>query len=159
MTKIEDMSEPERQSWITFFADGAVFAYFWSAMTQGFGFQAQNFDRAQVGEIFAGVVIITIILHTVISLIFEARKRKEPYKKDERDLNIARQGDRNGYWLMQAGVGIIIVVYLLQYLVGIDYKPPISVKDPVDLLFALCVVSYVSDLVKHGTMIIGYRRS
>ncbi len=159
MTKIEDMSEPERQSWITFMADGAVFIYFWQKMTQGFGFQAQHFEPAQIGSIFARVVIITIILHVIISLIFEARKRKEPYEKDERDLNIARKGDRNGYWLMQAGIGTIIVTFLFQYLIGSDYKPPISVKDPVDMLFALMVVSYVADLAKHGTMLLAYRRS
>jgi len=159
MTKIEDMSEPERQSWITFMADGAVFVYFWQAMTQGYGFQAQHFEKGEVAEIFAGVVIITIILHTVISLIFEARKRKEKYQKDERDYNVARKGDRNGYWLMQAGIGVIIVTYLLQYLFGENYQTPISFKDPIDMLFGLCVVSYVADLVKHATIIFGYRRS
>jgi len=158
MTKIEDMSEPERQSWITFLADGAVFIYFWQKMTQGYGFQAQHFEPEQVGRIFFGVVFLTIILHTVISLIFEARKRKERYEKDERDLDITRRGDRNGYWLLQAGIGVIIVTYLFQYLIGSDYKPPISVKDPIDMLFALMVVSYIASLVKHGTMLLAYRR-
>ena len=50
MTKIEDMSEPERQSWITFMADGAVFIYFWQKMTQGFGFQAQYFEPAHITQ-------------------------------------------------------------------------------------------------------------
>ena len=35
MTKIEDMSEPQRQAWITLLADGAVFVYFWSKTTIG----------------------------------------------------------------------------------------------------------------------------
>jgi len=36
MTRIEDMSDMERQSWVTLLADTVVFAYFLRKMTDGF---------------------------------------------------------------------------------------------------------------------------
>ena len=158
MTKIEDMSEPERQSWITFLADGAVFIYFVQKLTQGYGFKAQHFEPREIGEIFLGIVIVTIIVHAVIASVFEMRKRKEAYEKDERDIEVARQGDRNAYWFIQAGIGIVLVTLLIQYMVGDDYQGHVSVIKPVEMIFALGVVSYVADLIKHGTMIMAYRR-
>ncbi len=158
MTKIEDMSEPERQSWITLLAEGSVFIYFWQKLTQGYGFKAQHFEPAELGEIFLKLIIITVVLHAVIGSIFEMRKRKEAYKKDERDVEISRLGDRNGYWLMQAGIGTIMVTLLIQYLAGDNYIGPLSVIKPVEMIFSLWVVSYIADLFKHGTMVLAYRR-
>ena len=161
MTRIEDMSEPERQSWITVLADGAVFIYFWQAMTQssklGFGFRGQNFSPSELASIIAGVVILTVVFHAGIALVFELRKRKAAYQRDERDREISRKGDRNGYAALQAGVGGVLVLLLSQYIVGADFKPPISVMTPSEMVFALCSVSYVSSLIKHITMIIAYR--
>ncbi|MGJ8563222.1 MAG: hypothetical protein ACSHXY_06685 [Alphaproteobacteria bacterium] len=157
MTKIEDMSEMERQSWITLLADGFVFAYFWQKTTHGFSPRLIHTDMADFGIIIIGVVIMTIIAHTAIALTFEARKRKEPYDKDERDIQIERKGAHWGYRLMQYGIGGVIVTMFLHAGVGEAYTPPISIKTPAEIIFALMVVSYVADLVKHGIMILAYR--
>jgi len=46
MTRIEDMSETQRQSWITLIADGAVFIWFWQKMTAGLSPQVwRNYPR------------------------------------------------------------------------------------------------------------------
>jgi len=84
MTKIEDMSEPERQAWITLLADGAVFAWLWSKTTIGLSPQLIHTNIEEFGKIILGVVIVTVILHAVIASIFDMRKRKEPYEKDEK---------------------------------------------------------------------------
>jgi len=157
MTKIEDMSEPERQAWITLLADGAVFAYFWSKTTIGLSPQLIHTNIDEFGEIILGVVIATVILHTVIASIFDMRKRKEPYEKDERDITIERKGAHWGYRLMQWGVGGVIITLLAHSLIGPDYKPPISIQKPAEIVFALLVVSYIADLVKQGIMIWAYR--
>lgn len=157
MTKIEDMSEPQRQAWITLLADGAVFAYFWSKTTIGLSPKLIHTNIKEFGEIILGVVIVTVILHAVIAAIFDMRKRKEPYEKDERDITIERKGAHWGYRLMQWGVGGVIVTLLLHSLIGINYTPLISIQKPAEIIFALIVVSYVADLVKHGIMIWAYR--
>lgn len=157
MTKIEDMSEPQRQAWITLLADSAVFAYFWSKTTIGIKPQLIQTDMKEFGEIILGVVIVTIIVHAVIAAIFDMRKRKEPYEKDERDIAIERKGAHWGYRLMQWGVGGVIVTLLMHSLIGTAYKPPISIQKPAEIIFALMVVSYIADLVKQGIMIWAYR--
>jgi len=157
VTKIEDMSEPERQAWITLLADGAVFAYFWSKTTIGLSPQLIHTNIKEFGGIILSVVIATIIVHAVIAAIFDMRKRKEAFEKDERDITIERKGAHWGYRLMQWGVGGVIVTLLMHSLIGIDYKPPISIQKPAEIIFALLVVSYVADLVKQGVMIWAYR--
>ena len=157
MTKIEDMSEPERQAWITLLADGAVFVYFWSKTTIGLSPKLIHTEMRDFGEIILGVVIVTVILHAVIATIFDLRKRKEPYEKDERDITIERKGAHWGYRLMQWGVGGVIVTLLLHSLIGPNYIPPISIQKPAEIIFALLVVSYIADLVKQGIMIWAYR--
>ena len=157
MTKIEDMSEPERQAWITLLADGAVFVYFWSKTTIGLSPQLIHTNMDEFGEIILSVVIATVIFHAVIASIFDMRKRKEAYEKDERDITIERKGAHWGYRLMQWGVGGIIITILMHGLIGTDYKPPVSIQKPAEIVFALLVVSYVADLVKQGIMIWAYR--
>ena len=69
MTKIEDMSEPQRQAWITLLADGAVFAYFWSKTTIGLSPKLIHTNIKEFGGIILSVVIVTVILHAVIAAI------------------------------------------------------------------------------------------
>jgi len=157
VTKIEDMSEPQRQAWITLLADGAVFVYFWSKTTIGLSPQLIHTNMDEFGEIILSVVIATVILHAVIASIFDMRKRKEKYEKDERDITIERKGAHCGYRLMQWGVGGVIITLLAHNLIGIDYKPPVSIQKPAEIIFALLVVSYVADLMKQGIMIWAYR--
>ena len=157
MTRIEDMSEMQRQSWMTLLADGAVFAYFLQKTTHGLSLRLIHTDMKEFGEIILGLIVMTIIVHTVIALIFEMRKRKDPYEKDERDIQIERKGAHWGYRLMQYGVGAVIVTLLMHAAIGEDYKPPVSIQKPAEIIFALLVVSYVADLVKQGIMILAYR--
>ena len=157
MTRIEDMSETQRQAWITLLADGAVFAYFWSKTTIGLSPKLIHTNMDEFGTIIIGVVIATIITHAVIASIFEMRSRKEAYEKDERDIAIECKGAHLGYRIMQWGVGGVIITLLLHSLIGADYIPPISIQKPAEIIFALLVVSYVADLAKQAVMILAYR--
>jgi len=157
VTKIEDMTEPQRQAWITLLADGAVFAYLWTKSTIGLSPKLIHTQMDDFGKIIISVIIATIIFHSVIGAIFDMRKRKEPYEKDERDITIERKGAHWGYRLMQWGIGGIIIVLLLQHSEWKDYSPPISMQKPAEIIFALMIVNYVADLVKHGIMIWTYR--
>ncbi|RKQ71252.1 hypothetical protein DES40_0565 [Litorimonas taeanensis] len=157
MTKIEDMSEPQRQSWITLLADGAVFIWFWKHMTGNFGLTPKAFTPSELGVFFIQFIIITIIVHTGIAIAFELRKRKAEFQKDERDIDIARRGSHAGYRGLQIGLGIIVVTLILQYIVGSDYHGAISVIEPVEMVFALCGVSYLADLYRHAVILWGYR--
>jgi len=157
MTKIEDMSETQRQAWITLLADGAVFAYFWSKTSIGLSPKLIHTEIKDFSGIILSVVIATVIVHSVIGAIFDMRKRKEAYKKDERDIAIERKGAHWGYRLMQWGLGGIIITMLLHNLVGPDYTPPISIQKPAEIIFAMLVVSYAADLTKQVIMILAYR--
>ncbi len=157
MTKIEDMSESERQAWITLIADGAVFIWFWNKMTVGLSPRPIHTNMDEFGSIVLGVVIFTVILHAIIATVFDLRKRKEKYQKDERDSLIEGNASKWGYTIMQWGVGIIIVTMFLHTLIGPDYTPPVPFQKPVEIIFALMVVSYIADLVKYGLMVKAYR--
>lgn len=157
MTRIEDMSEPQRQSWITLLADGAILVWFWQTMSEGYGLLPQHFSPAQISGIFIKLVIITILLHAGIAIAFEMRKRKERFQKDERDAEIARKGSHAGFWLLQIGVGFLIVTLLAQYVIGDTYQGPVSVIKPVEMIYFLCVISYLSDLYRHATILWAYR--
>lgn len=157
MSIIENMSEPERQSWITLIADSFVFIWFWKAMAPGWSLVPDNFTPSETGGLFLKLVIITIFYHIVISLVFEFRRRKGGVEKDERDLEIQSFGTRVGYTALQLGVGVIIVVALMSYVVGETYQPPYKLTTPVQFIFALTFVSYVSDLLRHGAAVVRYR--
>ena len=157
MTKIEDMSEPQRQAWITLLADGAVFAYFWSKTTAGFSPKLIHTNMENFGAIILSVIIATVIVHAVIAAIFDIRKRKEPYEKDERDITIEQKGAHWGYRLMQWGVGGVICMMFFHHVVGIANEQPLSLQKPAEIIFVLLVVSYVADLAKQGIMIWAYR--
>jgi len=157
MTRIEDMTEPQRQSWMTFLGDGAVFIWFWKNMTGGFNLSPRDFEPAELGAFFLQFVILTVIVHAAIGIAFEIRKKKSEFEKDERDTEIARRGSHAGYTFFYFGIGAIVVTLILQYVVGADYKSLISVINPVEMVFALCVVSFLADLYRHGTIIWAYR--
>ena len=158
MTTIQDMTRTQRNSWLVLLADGAVFAWFWQKMTVGFSPIPINYDIERFGEIVFGVVFLTIVLHIIISIIFDINSRKSDSGKDERDYIIERRGAFWGYRLLQFGVGCIFVGILMSAAVGEDYQSRILLSSPVDIIFGLMVISYVADLTKHAVMIHGYGR-
>jgi hypothetical protein len=157
MSIIADMSEPERQSWITLLADGFVFVWFWKAMAPGWSLTPENLTPSETGSLFLKLVIVVIFYHIVISAFFALRSRHSGVDRDERDLVIQSFGTRIGYLTLQFGLGVIIVIALASYVVGDTYMPPISLTTPVQFIFALTFVSYVADLMRHGVAVIRYR--
>jgi len=159
MSIIADMSEPERQSRVTLLADGLVFIWFWKAMAPGWSLIPSHLSPAEIGGLFFKLVLITIFYHTVISIAFEVRRRKDGIEKDERDVEIQSFGTRVGYWTLEVGLGIIIVTALLSYIVGDTYSSPVALTTPVQFIFALTFLSYVADLLRHGVAVARYRAS
>lgn len=157
MTIVDDMTEPERQSWITLIADGLVFLWFWKAMAPGWSLMPQNLSPAEVSGLFFKLVIITIVYHAVISAAFELRRRSDGVDQDERDREIQSAGARLGYTVLQFGLGAIIVSALLSYVAGADYTGPVTLDTPVQFLFALVFISYAADLFRHGMIVFRYR--
>lgn len=167
MIRIEDMSEPQRQSWMSFMADGAVFLWFLSQMFDLRGFLRAPFEQSYVVDLPAGelmalfVVTIgwTIAAHIVIAVIFEARKRKSKneVERDERDAAIERYGDRFGYYALCVFVNVIIFVALAQNIGGEGYRGPIDVASVSGLFFWLMCGAYVADIGKQAVRIIRYQ--
>lgn len=158
MTKIQDMSSTQRNSWLVLLADGAVFAWFWQKMTVGLSPIPIAYDMREFSEIVLGVILLTVILHIVISSIFQIASGSEKSGRDERDVLIERQGSVWGYRILQIGLGVVVVGMLLSAAVDEGYNFLIAFSSPVQIIFGLMVASYVADLVKHAVMIHGYGR-
>ena len=158
MTKIQDMSSTQRNSWLVLLADGAVFAWFWQKMTVGLSPIPIAYDMREFSEIVLGVILSTVILHIVISSIFQIASGSEKSGRDERDVLIERQGSVWGYRILQIGLGVVVVGMLLSAAVDEGYNFLIAFSSPVQIIFGLMVASYVADLVKHAVMIHGYGR-
>jgi len=126
-------------------------------MTVGLSPRPVYTNMDEFGGVVLGLILITVILHAAIATVFDLRKRKEAHQKDERDVEIERLGAHWGYRLMQWGVGAIIVIMFLNRFEGLGYAPPLSLEKPAEIIFALLVVSYVADLLKHGLMVKAYR--
>lgn len=149
MTRVEDMSEPQRQSWITLIADGMVFIWFLRRMLDG-----QSLVTLSPGELIGVFVIVigwTIAAHIIIALVFETRKKGKGQQADERDADIARRGDRTGYYVLCGFVNVFIFGYLVENAAGEDFQGPISVASPTAVFFWLMVAAYVADLSKQIT--------
>jgi len=158
MTRIADMSSTQRKAWLVLLADGAVFVWFWQKMTVGLSPLPIDYDIGDFGEIIIGLIFLTIILHVIISVVFDIISKQEKAQRDERDIEIERRGSHIGYRILQFGVGIITVLILMSAgLVG-EFDIRFPMNTPVQIIFALMVVSYVADLVKHGVMVHGYGR-
>ena len=158
MTRIADMSSTQRKAWLVLLADGAVFVWFWQKMTVGLSPLPIDYDIGDFGEIIFGLIFLTIVLHVIISVVFDIISKQEKAQRDERDIEIERRGSHIGYRILQFGVGTIAVLILMSAgLVG-EFDIRVPMNTPVQIIFGLMVVSYVADLVKHGVMIHGYGR-
>lgn len=159
MSAIDQISETERQSWITLIADGLVFIWFWKTMAPGWSLMPDSFSPANIGKIYFNLVIITIIYHAVIAGFFALRTKSSGGLQDERDLAIVADGTKFGYHAQQLALGVIIVTAILSYVGGSDYIGPISLDNPVQFLFVLTLIAYAADLLRHGVIVARYRFS
>jgi len=154
MTRIEEMTEPQRQSWITLLADGAVFIWFLRRMLSG-----RNLTDLPPGELLATFAVVigwTIVAHIVIAVIFETRRKDSSPQSDERDADIARRGDKTGYYVLCVFVSIFIVTFLIENAAGKDYQGPVSVVSPTAIFFWLICALYCADLAKQITKLRHY---
>jgi len=155
---IQDMTHTQRNSWLVLLADGAVFAWFWQKMTIGFSPVPIDYDMKKFGEIVIGIIFLTIVLHIVISVIFDLSSKGTDSGRDERDIAIERRGAYWGYRVLQVGLAVVVVGILISAGFGYDYLKPIQFSSPVQIIFGLIVTSYIADLTKHAVMIHGYGR-
>ena len=158
MTALQDMTRTQRNSWLVLFADGAVFAWFWQKMTVGLSPIPIDYDMAEFGKIVFGIIFLTIVLHVIISVVFELSTKDKDRGRDERDIAIERRGAYWGYRILQIGLGVVIVGMLMNVSFASEYQPPITFSTPVQIIFGLIVTSYVADLTKHAVMLHGYGR-
>lgn len=156
MTRLQTMSEPERESWVTFIADALVFAWFVKVMLANWTSVPEAKTPRELAEIYITLVVITIIYHVVISLVFAIRRRRDGVESDERDTHIQGEGSNAGYKTLEFGVGMVIIIGLLCFIAGDSYIPPFRIDTPVQFIFALTAVSYVASLIKHGVILLRY---
>ena len=163
MTRIEDMSETQRQAWITLIVDVTVFVIFLKGMMTG-----GSIDTLSPGQLSAfviGLIVMTVILHIIIQSVFAARKRGEPDDdmKDERDVRIERKGASSGFFILAIFINILVGHIVIQNSVeGLadDRVSFVSVFDFTNtshLVFVLLAAAFLADIVKNGVMILAYR--
>lgn len=156
MTRIEDMTEPQRQSWITLIADGTIFIWLLQRMLDGRSLI--ELSPGQLLTLFGVTVGLTIAAHIIIAIIFESRKKGSGESADERDADIARRGDRVGYCILACFVNVFIFMYLMQNAFGSDYQVSVNVTSPTAIFFWLIVAAYSADLAKHAIKLWHYHR-
>ena len=160
MALIADMSEPERQSWITLIADVCVFSIFIKSMTSGQflnGFSVDNNDAAGLVGVYILVIVAAIIIHSIIAGIFAMRGKVSGLERDERDIEIERKGARNGFWVVSIAINIVIFQLLVENSLPSGYEPLFSVTSPSHMFFALMATMFLGDIVYRATMVFAYR--
>lgn len=164
MTLIEDMSETQRQAWITLIVDLVVFVVFLKGMTTGRSID--TLGASQLSSFVIGLIVTTIVLHIIIQSVFAARKRGEPDDdlKDERDIRIEHKGASYGFYVLSILVSILIGHIVIQN--GLNAIPEISEKhqsffdymNTSHLVFALIFATFLGDIAKNVVMLLAYRR-
>ncbi len=162
MTLIEDMSETQRQAWVTLIVDVFVFVYFLkNIMTAG---SIDTLSASGLSKLMIGVIITTIILHAVIASVFAMRKQGEDEDiKDERDIRIERKGATFGFYFLAVFMNIIIGHIVIQN--GLDnlpnategYAGPFDYTNTSHLVFALTCAAFIGDIIKNSVMVLAYR--
>ena len=164
MTKIEDMSEPERQSWVTLMVDVCVFVVFLKAMTTGYAID--TLSASGLSKLVLSLIVITIVLHVVIQSFFAIRTAGQADElKDERDIQIERKGASLGFYVLSILLTILIGHIVIQN--GLNAIPEISEKhqsffdytNTSHLTFALISTVFIADIAKNAVMLLAYRRS
>ena len=162
MTLIEDMSETQRQAWVTLIIDLFVFIYFLRTMTTSRSIDTLSANG--LGSLMIGLIIMTIILHVVIAAVFAARGRSDDEGlKDERDVRIERKGATYGFYFLAIFMNIIIGHIVIQN--GFDNLPnttagyvgPFDYTNTSHLVFALTAAVFIGDIIKNGVMVLAYR--
>lgn len=159
MTLIEDMSETERQSWMTLMVDVCVFIWFVGKMTYGsfMNWSLETHSPGGLVSIFVGVIVVTIILHAVIAGVFEMRKRADhSEEKDERDINIARRGAAAGFAFLAIAVNVIAAQIIIENSIE-GYEFWLSLKNTSHMVFVLLGSAFIGDIIKNGVMVYAYR--
>ena len=162
MTLIENMSEPERQSWATLIADICVFSIFLKSMTGGrlpTNFHINTHSPGELVGLYIWIIVATIIIHAVIASIFAMRVKGEGFERDERDIEIERKGARNGFWVVSIAINIVIFQLLVEQSLSSDYKPLFSVLSPNNMFFALMGTMFLGDIIYRATMVLAYRKA
>lgn len=163
MALIADMSEQERQSWMTLLADICVYSVFWSQMVHGKSIA--SLSPGDLMGVYIGIIVLTIIIHIVIASIFALRSPTDENGSDsagdERDVEIERKGARNAFWVVSILINIIVFILLAENSVGEGYLGPnlglLSVLSPSHMFFALMSTAFIGDIVYRATMVWAYR--
>ncbi len=163
MTLIQDMSETQRQAWVTIIVDVCVFIYFLKKMTTAGSID--TLSASGLSTLMIGLIITTIILHAIIASVFAVRKGGdgEDDIKDERDVRIERKGATYGFYFLAIFMNIIIGHIVIQN--GLDnlpnttagYDGPFDYTNTSHLVFALTCAAFIGDIIKNGVMIWAYR--
>lgn len=162
MTLIENMSEPERQSWATLIADICVFSIFLKSMTGGrlpINLHINTHSSGELVGLYIWIIVATIIIHSIIAAIFAMRVKDEGFERDERDIEIERKGARNGFWVVSIAINIVIFQLLVEQSLSSDYKPLFSVLSPNNMFFALMGTMFLGDIIYRATMVLAYRKA
>ncbi|MCF6292713.1 MAG: DUF2178 domain-containing protein [Robiginitomaculum sp.] len=158
MTLVENMSEPERRSWVTLIVDMLVFSVFLKKML-GWG-GVENLSAGELIKLYIFIIIASIILHAIIASVFASRVKSSGYESDERDVEIERKGARNGFWVVCTAINVIVFMFLMENTWPGEYNPilGLSFLTPSHMFFVLMGTLFLADIVYRATMVQAYRR-
>lgn len=161
MTRIEDMSQAERYSWVSLIATVGVFWWFWNKFVGFHGLT--QYEPGPLLRLYIVTAILTAVSHAGVAAFFVVRGDKnwlwsdDEIVKDERDLAIEQRAEKYAMWFLYAAINIIIVQIMLESVFTEGYEPPVRIMSLSGIVFTLTTSLIIADIIKRVSMIMGYR--
>ena len=137
-----DMSYQEKSVLGSLLAVGVVFGYYFASVLRDLGRPAFDGASLPIGGLVLAViaiVVIEIVYHIVLAL------ESKPVPKDERDTLIASKAYRNAYFVLSAGIFVVMCAVMLAF------KPFVTVN-------LVLFVWVLAELAQFATQLFYYRR-
>jgi len=161
MAVLSGLSAKERNVWVELFANLVAVSYYWVSVSKIPDF----FQSASPAMVW--IIVKTIGLTIVLSIIFTiavtmlSRSSDDGNKADERDLQIASNGNSIAYYMLTLCV-VLIIGHVVLNALAIEANPSYASKawliSPVVIIHLLFAALIISSVTKSLVQLFRYRR-
>ncbi len=145
---LKNHSYSERANWVEFITTlGVLYYYIFRGVPSLPGFFESY--PAEFGELFIGVIIVSIILGIIIAGIFGLGNDKHSSVEDERDIQIRRKATSWVYWILNIGITYLFVQLFINTSVRAYVEGDVS-------KFGLFMYLPSIDFMLHGLILLAF---
>jgi len=150
---MKSVSQYESTVWTSLIVTVAAALYFFGKVFGALG-AGMTLDPAGIARLGLGLVVILVAVEIAFQLAVTAWCKGEP-QVDERDRLIAAKATRNAYYVLIAGLSMLIGHLGLQSLFG---RGPGLTLDTVTIVVLLVLVLVLAEIGQMASRIFYYRR-